>query len=407
MGQWQDEPFGADDQRATGRERPLRPQPSSAAPEQNASWAQPRRQFRQPGASSGNHPPSWLDDAPAPPFPESGPDLATRRVGTPLGPNAAPGSSLNISRSMRHAGGLGASGGAGGTRGARTLGDIPTVSVPRPDGRDSSDDRAALVPAEDRRALTSQRLVPGSALIPASARMVAVKKRSRPRYRHTLATTGFTLVALVLALIIAVSQSLQSQPPTTDANGNSQAQTRSTPPPSGSGPWTVTAGALIYLAPTPKPTAATTYASGAGNVNTLTDVEPCHGGELFLPAITQWTVPPGCYSNVFVPNPKDYPARAAQGYCNWWVEQNHLSNPNITQGGQVYLGTKPIAGAAVYFQGGVQGASAEGHWAQLVAVAPGGYWLLISEMNFAWRGAGFGRVDYRYVHVGSGVSFWK
>ncbi len=33
------------------------------------------------------------------------------------------------------------------------------------------------------------------------------------------------------------------------------------------------------------------------------------------------------------------------------------------------------------------------------------YWVLVSEMNFHWRGAGFGRVDFRYVHVGDGVTF--
>lgn len=380
MGQWQNDPFAADeDQRATRRQRP------PASP--------PHRPLQAPATSTGNQRPSWLDDAPAPPFPDVAADLPTRRMSTPAGSNASPsasthrspGSSLNISRSMRRAAEPGAS---GSTRRVRTLGDAPT----------------ALVPTKDRRALATQRLAPGSALIPVSERMVAVKTRARPRYRHTMTTVGFMLVALVLALIVAVSQSLQAQPPTATL-GNTQGQ--STPPPSGSGPWTVTAGALIYLAPTPKPTAATYASSAGGSVNTLTDVEPCHGGEMFLSAITQWSVPPGCYSNVFVPNPANYPARAAQGYCNWWVEENHLSNPNITQGGQVYLGTKPIVGAAVFFQGGVQGASAEGHWAQLVAIAPGGYWLLISEMNFSWRGAGFGRVDYRYVHVGPGVSFYK
>jgi hypothetical protein len=59
----------------------------------------------------------------------------------------------------------------------------------------------------------------------------------------------------------------------------------------------------------------------------------------------------------------------------------------------------------VHFNGGVQGASRDGHWAQVVAVAPGNYWVLITEMNFRWRGGGFGKVSYRYIHVGPGVSF--
>ena len=41
----------------------------------------------------------------------------------------------------------------------------------------------------------------------------------------------------------------------------------------------------------------------------------------------------------------------------------------------------------------------------MVAVPPGGYWFLISEMNFTWRGAGWQKVEYRYVHTGPGVSF--
>jgi hypothetical protein len=53
----------------------------------------------------------------------------------------------------------------------------------------------------------------------------------------------------------------------------------------------------------------------------------------------------------------------------------------------------------------VQGAGASGHFAQVVAIAPDHYWMLITEMNFAWRGGGFGKVDYRYAHVGSGVTF--
>jgi len=31
--------------------------------------------------------------------------------------------------------------------------------------------------------------------------------------------------------------------------------------------------------------------------------------------------------------------------------------------------------------------------------------LPLSEMNFHWNGGGWDRVDYRYAHVGTGVSF--
>lgn len=368
MGQWRDEPSGGFGDQYQARPEPRSPRAPSAGT--SASWPQGRRPF-------------------AGPFPGGVSDAPTERVASPY--NEAP------QRAE-----------PGATSRVRTLGDVPTASLPRAEG---PDDSRALVRPTERRALASRQLPPGTALIPAPERRLTTKTKRRVRYRHTLTTMGFMLVALVLALIVTVAQSLQAQQPTATIASN-PILGPATPAPSGSGPWTVATGALVYLAPTPKPTPAptsvTTYAGAASNTTvSTTDVEPCHGGEMFLPSISQWSVPPGCYGNVFVPNPSDYPARAAQGYCNWWVEQNHLNNPNITQGSQVYLGTTPIVGAAIFFQGGVQGASSEGHWAQVVAIAPDGYWMLISEMNFAWRGAGFGRVDYRYVHTGPGLSFYR
>ena len=49
-------------------------------------------------------------------------------------------------------------------------------------------------------------------------------------------------------------------------------------------------------------------------------------------------------------------------------------------------------------------AAERGHAAVVEQLLSGG-WLEISEMNFYWNGGGWGRVDYRYVHVGPGVSF--
>jgi hypothetical protein len=137
-----------------------------------------------------------------------------------------------------------------------------------------------------------------------------------------------------------------------------------------------------------------------------TDVtgEFCQQSYIFVPNITQWTVPPGCYATIYTPNPVNFPARPGFGYCNWWVREQHLNYWDITVG-NFPRSSIPKAGEAVWFDPGVQGASSEGHWAQLVAISPGGYWLLISEMNFGWRGGGFGRVDYRYIHTGPGVLF--
>jgi hypothetical protein len=132
--------------------------------------------------------------------------------------------------------------------------------------------------------------------------------------------------------------------------------------------------------------------------------EFCQQSYMFVPNISQWTVPPGCYATIYTPNPANFASRPGFGYCNWWVNEQHLKYADITSTNLPRSST-PKAGEAVWFNPGVQGASSAGHWAQLVAISPGGYWLLISEMNFSWRGAGFGKVDYRYIHVGAGILF--
>ena len=67
-------------------------------------------------------------------------------------------------------------------------------------------------------------------------------------------------------------------------------------------------------------------------------------------------------------------------------------------------GSVPAAGATVVFQPGVQGASGLGHAAHVEAVYGNG-WFLVSEMSFFWNGGGWGRVSFRYAHVGWGVTF--
>ena len=126
---------------------------------------------------------------------------------------------------------------------------------------------------------------------------------------------------------------------------------------------------------------------------------------MFLPTITQWSVPPGCYSNIYEPNPANYVQRPGFGWCNWWVRVTHPSHPDITESLAYTRSTNPVAGASIFFDGNEQGSSSDGHWAVAVAVAPDHYWVLISEMNFEWRGAGWGKLDYRYVHVSPHVHF--
>jgi hypothetical protein len=133
--------------------------------------------------------------------------------------------------------------------------------------------------------------------------------------------------------------------------------------------------------------------------------QPCHDHTMFAANISEWAVPPGCYADIYSPNLANYAAEPGFGYCNWWPEVLHPNDPNLLDGGQYRRGTVPVPGAVVYEAPDVQGASPDGHFAQVVAVAPGGYWMLITEMNFGWRGGGFGSVDYRYIHIGPGISF--
>jgi hypothetical protein len=133
--------------------------------------------------------------------------------------------------------------------------------------------------------------------------------------------------------------------------------------------------------------------------------EPCRSNVYFNATTpTQWQVPPSCYAGVYRVNPANYVSRPGFGWCNWWPEVMNPSRPNILYGPYPH-GTTPRPGAVVRFASGVQGASSSGHFGRVVAVHPGGYWFLISEMNFTWRGAGWQKVEYRYVHTGPGVSF--
>jgi hypothetical protein len=145
-------------------------------------------------------------------------------------------------------------------------------------------------------------------------------------------------------------------------------------------------------------TSQSSYATATGGL-------PCQSSYMFVAKISQWTVPPSCYANIYYPNRSAYHASGTFGYCNWWVQALHPNQPDILSGTEYTRTSAPVAGAAVWFNPNVQGAGSDGHWAQAVAVSSDGYWVLITEMNFSWRGGGFGRVDFRYIHVGAGVYF--
>lgn len=132
--------------------------------------------------------------------------------------------------------------------------------------------------------------------------------------------------------------------------------------------------------------------------------EPCRSTAYFNGTPSQWQVPPSCYAGIYAVNPRNYVSRPGFGWCNWWPEVMNPGRPNLLWG-NYRRGSTPVPGATVVFAPGVQGASSAGHYARVVAVYPGGHWLLISEMNFYWRGGGFAKVSYRYIHTGAGISF--
>lgn len=145
---------------------------------------------------------------------------------------------------------------------------------------------------------------------------------------------------------------------------------------------------------------ATSTASGSN-----TAYQPCRSSTMFPARITQWTTPVSCYAGIYHVNPANYVYRSGFGWCNWWPEVLHPNQPNILWGSGYHHSSAPTPGAVVRFAPGVQGASGAGHYAQVVAVAPDHYWALVTEMNFTWRGGGWQKVSYRYIHVGPGVTF--
>ncbi len=234
----------------------------------------------------------------------------------------------------------------------------------------------------------------GTLIVPAAIRLPATLPTYAPapprRGRHWVRWLTFATAVAMLGVVL-VAGAHQSLAP---------ASAVTTPPPSGRGPWTAGAGAIAYVkAPPPSvPVSSSTAVWQA--------IQPCQQDYKFIPNIWQWAVPPGCYANIYIPNPKNYVSRPGFGYCNWWVRVTHPKHPDITENWSNPHGTTPAAGAPVWFDGNEQGAESIGHWAVAVAVSPDHYWVLISEMNFAWRGAGFGRIDYRYIHVSPHVLFF-
>jgi len=103
------------------------------------------------------------------------------------------------------------------------------------------------------------------------------------------------------------------------------------------------------------------------------------------------------------------------GVCTWYAWDRHQGEPLMQLGNAaawawnapkygLRTGTTPVVGATAVFQPGVEGAGGGGHVAH-VEVVLGGGWFIVSEMNFGLNGGGWGRVDWRYAYVTSGVTF--
>ncbi len=128
--------------------------------------------------------------------------------------------------------------------------------------------------------------------------------------------------------------------------------------------------------------------------------------------ISQWAKPAGYHSYAMSRTGK---YNSLFGYCTWYAWDRRQDEPLLQLGNAaqwarnapkhgLHTGTTPRVNATVVFQPGVQGAGSGGHVAHVEKVYSNG-WFLVSEMNFYFNGGGFGRVEYRYAHTGSGVSF--
>ncbi len=127
------------------------------------------------------------------------------------------------------------------------------------------------------------------------------------------------------------------------------------------------------------------------------------------------TPPPG-YSSFAPKEPSPDPYASSWGQCVWWAQYKRQDENFIGLGdaknwasgarARGYTVTQlPVANATVVFMPGIQGASSSaGHVAHVEKVLTGG-WVLVSEMNFNFNGGGWARVDYRYIHQGTGVYF--
>jgi LysM repeat protein len=132
--------------------------------------------------------------------------------------------------------------------------------------------------------------------------------------------------------------------------------------------------------------------------------EPCTADRsiVWTVPVSRWAVPPGCFGLVYSPNPNNYMVNGhvipGFGWCNWWPEAL-LRNPYALDWPEH---SRPRVGFPVFYM--PQIGQHVGHYAFVESIGPTDNpntngWILISEMNMYWRGAGWAKVNYRYIRV--------
>jgi surface antigen len=191
-----------------------------------------------------------------------------------------------------------------------------------------------------------------------------------------------------------------------------------------SGPWDTQAGVYLGLGggagPGVKAPGSAGLPVGKGGGGSTPNTTPTTKPVISPPPLRPW---PPSWAYVAVPGyhafrvsrPSNNYYWWAFGQCTWWAQYKRQDENLRRMGNARYwaagaaargyrVGRTPVRGATVVFQPGVEGAGGAGHVAHVEKVYPGG-WFLVSEMNFYWNGGGWGRVDYRFAYVRSGVSF--
>ncbi|HEY7780949.1 MAG TPA: LysM peptidoglycan-binding domain-containing protein [Ktedonobacterales bacterium] len=146
---------------------------------------------------------------------------------------------------------------------------------------------------------------------------------------------------------------------------------------------------------------AAAYVAAPRGAHGLPAGEPCTQDRsiVWTVPVSRWAVPPGCFGRVFYPNPNNYRVNGRVipgfGWCNWWPEAL-LRNPlaYMLPGHRT-----PRVGVMVFWA--PQPGERTGHYGYVESIGTGKNtgWILISEMNMYWRGAGWAKVDYRYIRV--------